>query len=191
MTERLRRLAPPDLTAAQAELYEAIAGGPRAQGRQFFELKDTNGGLNGPFGVMLHVPGLGMPLQDLGAAIRYRTSLSDRVREIAILIVAVETRCDFEWHAHAPIGKHAGLTDDELADLRRGVFAGSDRIEAAVVDLSQVVLTGVDPDDERYAVWRDVLGETGLLELVVLVGYYRTLADLMRVAGVGADGVAL
>ena len=41
-------------------------------------------------------------------------------------------------------------------------------------------------DDDAYARAVAVLGEQGLLELVVLVGYYAMLAQLMGVFGVGA-----
>ena len=53
---RLASLSKDQLDAKQLELYELIAGGPRAAGPQHFELKDSRGALNGPFGIMLHAP---------------------------------------------------------------------------------------------------------------------------------------
>jgi 4-carboxymuconolactone decarboxylase len=78
--DRLPRLTPERLDQEQQAVYAAIAGGPRAAGPQAFPLTGADGSLNGPFGVMLHAPSVGAPLQDLGSAIRYRTGLSARVR---------------------------------------------------------------------------------------------------------------
>ena len=89
---RLASLTKDQLDPEQLELYQRILGGPRASGPQHFALTDESGALVGPFGIMLHAPALGRPLQDLGAAIRYQTGLSARVREIAILSVAARDR---------------------------------------------------------------------------------------------------
>ncbi|WP_244930253.1 carboxymuconolactone decarboxylase family protein [Nocardioides sp. W7] len=179
MADRLSRLTPSGLDAEQAALYDAIAGGPRASGPQHFALADRTGALEGPFGLMLHAPGVGAPLQELGAAIRYRTSLSDRHREVAILLVAVATASDFEWFAHVRVGLAAGLSTAELSDLAAGSFVPADPEEAAVVAVCRAVLDDAGPGEEEYAAHRASLGEQTLLELVVLVGYYRTLASML------------
>lgn len=165
---RFPKLTRAELTPEQAELYDAIVGGPRASGP--FPLQDADGSLTGPFGVMLHAPGVGGPLQELGAAVRYRTVLSDRVREIAILSVAAATGCAFERHAHEPIGRAAGLTEAELAALADGSFTSDDPVESAAHALGERPLT-----EQEYR----TLGAQRVVELVVLFGYYRTLAQLM------------
>jgi 4-carboxymuconolactone decarboxylase len=187
--ERLRRLTEAELTGEQLDLHRAITSGPRAAGPQLFELQDEHGALNGPFGVMLHAPGLGGPLQELGAAVRYRTRLSDRTREVAILATATATGSEFERYAHEPIGRAAGLTAAELAALRDGTFTSTDPTEAAGYAVCRRLLD-TDPrqpwSDEEYAAAADTLGSERLLELTVLVGYYRTLAQLMQVFAIGA-----
>ena len=115
---RIQKFVPADLDEDQRELYAAIAGGPRAQGPQLFRLTDADGGLEGPFNAFLLQPSLGLPLQELGAAVRYRTTLSDRAREIAILVVATAHDSAFERYAHEAVGRHVGLTDTEVQALR-------------------------------------------------------------------------
>jgi 4-carboxymuconolactone decarboxylase len=182
-----------ELTEEQLDLRRAITSGPRAAGPQLFELQDEHGALNGPFGVMLHAPSLGGPLQELGAAVRYRTRLSDRSREVAILATATATGSEFERYAHEPIGRAAGLTAPELAGLRDGTFTSADPTEAAVYAVCRRLLD-VDPrqpwNDEEYAAAAGTLDPEGLLELTVLVGYYRTLAQLMQVFAIGAPGTS-
>lgn len=137
---------------------------------------------------MLHAPGLGGPLQELGAAVRYRTGMSGRVREIAILAVAAATGSSFERYAHERVGRAAGLTEPELSALRTGTFTSADPAEAAAYTLSARLLDDAHRPwaDADYTAAEGALGRAGVLELTVLVGYYRTLAQLMDVFGVGA-----
>jgi 4-carboxymuconolactone decarboxylase len=184
---RLPNPTPAELDAEQRALYDEIAGGPRSTGPQPFELVDQQGRLNGPFGIMLHSPAVGSALQALGAAIRYRSVLPDRLRELAILAVAAHWNSDFELHAHVPLARHAGLTEAEVD----GVVAGAevpleDPAERAVLEVARALLHASDLTDERYAAGCDAIGEQGLVELTTLVGYYATLALQLRVFRVGA-----
>src|SRR5215470_5307355 len=111
---RLVKLTPESLDGEQRSLYDAIATGPRARGARAFPLTDRDGGLEGPFNAFLLQPRLGHALQALGSSVRFETSLTDRAREVAILVVAAARDSAFEWHAHAAIGRLIGLTDDEL-----------------------------------------------------------------------------
>jgi len=184
---RLSNPTPEQLDPAQRALYDEIAGGPRAAGPQLFELLDRQGRLNGPFGVMLHSPAVGSALQALGAAVRYRSVLSDRVRELAILAVAAHWDSDFERYAHVPLARHAGLTEMEVAALLAGEQVPfEDAVERAVLRVVRALLRASDLTDEEYAAGRDAIGEQGLVELTTLVGYYATLALQLRVFRVGA-----
>ena len=86
MTARLRSFRPSELNDDQLEVYNAIAGGPRAGGP--FALTNDDGSLRGPFNAMVLSPAIGLALQSVGAAVRYRSTLTDRAREMAILVVA-------------------------------------------------------------------------------------------------------
>ncbi|MFI9837255.1 carboxymuconolactone decarboxylase family protein [Nonomuraea sp. NPDC051941] len=184
---RLPKLTEAELSEEQLALYRQITSGPRAAGPQLFALQDQDGALNGPFGVMLHAPLLGGPLQELGAALRYRTRMSARTREIAILAVAAATGSDFERYAHERVGRAAGLTEEELSTLASGTFTSADPTEAAAYRLCRRLQDDPRPlDDEEYAAAAGPLGREGVVELVVLIGYYRTLAQLMDVFAIGA-----
>lgn len=186
MRERAPRLVEAELTPEQLAVYLGITSGPRASGQQVFALKDENGALNGPFGLMLHVPALGSVLQELGAAIRYRTRMSNRVREIAILQVAAATQSDFERYAHERLGRAAGLSDVELDALRTGRFCSGDSKEQTVYLLCERLLAGEDIDALAFQETRRVLNDEEILEVTILVGYYRTLAQMMAVFNVKA-----
>jgi 4-carboxymuconolactone decarboxylase len=178
---RLSPRRPADLDGPERALYDAVTGGPRAQGPQLFPLVDADGGLRGPFEAMLRSPAVGGPLQALGVALRYGSSLAPRVREMAVLAVAAAWDSTFEREAHEAVGRHVGLTEDELAALRDGaVPALADPVERAALDLTRALLAGGRLADADYEALAGVLGERQVFELSTLVGYYATLALQMR-----------
>lgn len=188
MSSRLRPLAPAELDVQQRALYAEITGGPRSAGPQLFALTDAEGRLNGPFNAMLLSPDLGRALQELGAAIRYRSCLTDRIRETAILVVAQVWDSAFERHAHERVGAAAGLTETELLALREGRDPLlSDPVEHAAWAFTRTLAGRSGALDEgEYDKARATLGERPLFELSTLVGYYSTLALQLRVFAVPA-----
>lgn len=180
---RLPWPTPEQLAPAEERVYSAITGGPRASGVRLFNLTDADGRLEGPFNAMLVSPEVGFALQELGAAIRYRTGLSDRVREVAILALAAERRSEFEAYAHEAVGAACGLTTDEMVALRAGVaaptLAADERTAHHAV---QQLIRERSLNDTDYQQLVDALGQTGAMEIVMLVGYYDTLDLMMSVA---------
>ena len=124
---------------------------------------------------------MGTALQGLGAAVRYRSALSDRAREIAILVVAHHWRSAFESYAHEAVGSLAGLSADELTLLREGRLDElTDDTERTVAGTTAALAARGDLSDTEYAAAAE-LGEATLFDLTTLVGYYATLALQLRV----------
>lgn len=187
LMSRLKRLRPEELTSEQSVLYDGIVGGPRGQGPQLFALMDSEGSLNGPYNAFLYAPALGNALQQLGAAVRYGSSLSPRMREAAILVVGYLWRSDFEIYAHEAIGRSVGLSGDELASLRAGAIAPSfAEDEAAAIRVCNALARG-DIGDDLWDAAVEELGTETIVELTTLVGYYAALALQLRVFRVGVD----
>ena len=181
---RLPDLRPEALSAGQRALYESIAGGDRARDASF-RLTEADGSLVGPFAALLLSPTVGDALQAVGAAIRFGCGLSPLVREVAILTVAAHHRSPFEWWAHEPIARRAGLTDDHLAALHSGETPDFDDEAAAAYAFSRALIAGRRPDDATFEAARVSLGLDGAMELVTLVGYYNLLAQLMDTFEIG------
>jgi 4-carboxymuconolactone decarboxylase len=183
---RIGKLPVAGLDAEQRALYDAITGGPRSAGPALFALTDAAGRLEGPFNAMLLSPPLGQALQALGSAVRYRSALPDRAREIAILVVAGEWDSAFEWYAHEAVARSVGLSQAQLHAVRERRFeALPDERERLVASTAFALVTRRDLTDEEYAAARDRLGERVVFELLTLVGYYATLALQLRVFRVG------
>ena len=148
----------------QRRVHDRIAAGPR-------------GGVRGPLRVWLRSPDLADRLQHLGEFCRYRSSLPPRVTELAILVTARAWRSAYEWMAHAPIALRAGLDPTIVEAIRLGdppEFSHAD--EAATYRLAAEIHREHAVSDATYEEARRVLGETALVELVAIVGYYTLIA---------------
>lgn len=152
------------MTDAQRAVYQAIVNGPR-------------GKVVGPLRAALHSPELADRWQRLGELLRYRTSLPPRSSELAILVVARHWDSQFEWYAHAPIAGQAGVPPALIEAIRTsatpGALAAADR---AVLDYCAELLREHAVRDTTYAAARELLGDTGIVELTALIGYYSMVA---------------
>lgn len=176
LQERFPDIADGPLNERQQRVKEQILAGPR-------------GRLVGPFRVLLHAPGVEGALHPVGEYLRFRSTLADDVRELAVLATAVHWRCAFEWEAHEPIARAAGLTEEDLRNLRKGEPPAREAptLRAAHEVASAIHRTGRVPDavfDRAVS----VLGRESLLELLVLCGYYSTLAMVLNTARNAAKG---
>ncbi len=180
---RLDRPRPDELDPARRALYDRIVGGPRARDTSAFELADADGRLHGPFNALLVAPEVGDALQELGAALRYRTGLADRGRELAILAVATHHHSAFEWYAHASVARRLGLAEPVLEHVRVGQVPTDhlDDVEVVVLRTTHELLAPRDLGDQAYERAVAALGQEGLQELLALVGYYQLLALLLQV----------
>jgi 4-carboxymuconolactone decarboxylase len=184
---RLDQLTKAQLTAEQDALYNALIGGLLGGTRSAAVITDDQGNVQGPFTVMLHHPTVGHPVQDLGAVLRFRGSLSDRARELVILVVAAHWQSDFEWWAHERIGRNVGLTDAEIDALRTGApLQVDDALDQAALDAARALVLRADLDDVEYARAQAILGDEQLVEVTAIVGYYALLALQMRVFRIAA-----
>jgi 4-carboxymuconolactone decarboxylase len=160
------------MSDAQKRVYDAIAGGPR-------------GGVSGPFGPLLRSPELTDRVQKLGEYLRYNSSLPARLNELAILINARFWDSKYEWYAHKPFAIKGGLAEsiaDDLAQNRRPANMKPD--EELVFDFCTVLHRRHFVDDALFRRAVATLGETGVIDLVAVSGYYTLVSMVLNVAEV-------
>ena len=105
--------------------------------------------------------------------------------------MAAATASAFERYAHDRVGRAVGLTDEELSDLAAARFTSADPVEAGAYRLCGLLNRDELPlADDEFVELRDELGSAAVMEIVVLVGYYRTLAQLLHVFDVGVPADA-
>jgi 4-carboxymuconolactone decarboxylase len=168
---RLPVIAMQDLSPEQQALVEAIQSGPR---RRFHN--------EGPFAVYLHAPGFGKLAQALGGYLRYHTSLPPRLKEFAILCTARHWKAQYEWHAHATMAADEGVKPTTIRDLKAGRPAKSAaRDEMAIYAFAEELYGKRRVSDAAYARVHKLIGDTGMVELVGILGYYALVSMTLNV----------
>lgn len=179
---RLHRMTRDTLDADQAALFDRIAGSERPDQRPRMPRVGRDNALEGPFNAMLLSPAVGHAIQDLGAQVRYHSTLTDRCREITILTVAAAWHSAYERYAHEDIGRAVGLTETEIESLAAGrTDAFTDPKESAVARTAHALANTRDLTDTQYQEATAELGERTLFELIALIGYYTQIALTLRV----------
>ncbi len=133
---------------------------------------------------LLRSPELMTRLQLVGEYLRFSSVLDDDLVELVILCVARAWDQDFEFGYHHPLALKAGLPEDVVDDVARGVRPTGGRPEVAVVhDLVDELQRTKHVSDPTYDAALALLGEVRVVEAVATAGYYTTLAMTMNTAG--------
>jgi 4-carboxymuconolactone decarboxylase len=138
------------------------------------------GQLRGPYAPLMHHPPLAERVADLGEYLRFDATLPGDVRELAILVTARAVSQPFEWVAHAPIATRAGLPAEVIARVRAGGDLST--LPRRYADAARVVQHVLAFESVPSRLQDDVqadLGVGGLLELVVIAGFYRLIAGVL------------
>jgi 4-carboxymuconolactone decarboxylase len=161
---RFKLIPPEALTPEQQVLAEAIRSGPSAA---------KPGPLGGPFNIWLRSPGIGDKIQALGAEIRFRSSLPNKLNEFAIMITARHWTSQYEWFAHCRLALEAGLDPaiaEDLAQGRRPAKMSED--ERIVYEFSTELHRTQGVSDATYKAVIDRFGEHGAVDLIAVNGFY-------------------
>jgi len=130
-------------------------------------------GLIGPFGVWAHAPALGQAAQAFGATLRFKTSLPERIKEIAICTVGAHYKAKFEFAAHGPMAIAAGVPVATVEAIRLGTDPKlTDPADLASYRVACELLREHQLSDATFADAKARFGEPALIELVTIIGYY-------------------
>jgi 4-carboxymuconolactone decarboxylase len=155
-----------DTAPDQVEVFDHIAA---SRGGQMIR----------PFAAMLHRPEIARAAADLGAVIRYGSTLSDHDREVVICATAVERDCPFEWESHSPIARSVGVSDATLTSIEADEAV--DHVDdALLVDFVRELSREGRVSDPTYQSAHSRFGEAGTVELAAIIGYYTMLALFMN-----------
>ena len=137
---------------------------------------------NGPFNVMLRAPVMGDFAQELGAQVRFNSSLPAPLREMAILMAARHWTAHYEWNAHKTAALTAGLNPEIVAAIAAGERPKSMQPnEAALHRFCSELLQTKGVSDETFAAMKAAFGEQGMTEVIFTLGYYSTVSMLLNV----------
>jgi len=135
--------------------------------------------------VMAHHPELLAAWTPLRNHVVGNGTLSPRQRELIILRLSHRAGVAYEWHHHLARASQAGISAAEAEAVRTGPTAGWD-------DHREALLLGATDQlfDERAvgdSMWAELTGSftiPQILDLIVTVGLYTTLAMFINTTGV-------
>jgi 4-carboxymuconolactone decarboxylase len=154
------------LDLAAQKVYERIAA--------------KRGKIRGPYVPLMHHPALAERVADLGEYLRFGSTLPGDLRELAILITARHVAQPFEWIMHAPVALKEGLPAEIMEHIRaRGDLSTLPARYVRAARLVQHVLAREPVPQALQDEVEQEVGVTGVVELVVLAGYYQTIAAVL------------
>ena len=166
---RFKPLTYDEMTPAQKTMVEHLLAGPR-------------GGVNGPFNVLLRSPEIGDLGQEFGASTRFKSSLPQKLYELAILVTARYWTAQYEWQAHHRSALQAGLSPaiaDAIAEGRRPAAMQKD--EEAVYNFVSELLNTKQVSDATFAAAKSAFGERGVVDIIAVTGWYNIVSMMLNV----------
>ena len=130
--------------------------------------------------------------QDLSEYIRTKATLLARVRELAILRIGALCDSDYEWGAHVPAGRAAGLTADEIRRIAMTPLATSPAVslpgwrgqDAAVIRAVDELFAADAISDPVWTSLSSTLDRRQRIDLLIAIGGYRMVSMALNTFGV-------
>jgi len=131
-----------------------------------------DGTLAGPFNAWVTAPLIGGRLAELGAALRFESSIERRLLEVAIITVGARWQSEFEWWAHSRMALQHGVSQEAVDAIAAGATPPLAEDERVVHAVARQLVTAGRVDPTTYEAAHQLLGDRGIVELVTLCGYY-------------------
>lgn len=134
-------------------------------------------------------------MRPLGSGILNHGLVAARDREIVLLRTCARAGAEYEWGVHATgFAQQVALTDAQVAATADGDQAASDPCwspdDALLVRLADELHETATVSDGLWAALASRHNDQQLLELIVIAGWYRTLAGVINAARVPLEGWA-
>ncbi len=134
----------------------------------------------GPFALWLRTPELADRANQFGTYLRHRTSVPQRLVELAVLTIARHWTAQYEWFVHSRYIEKVGLDPaitEAIRTNRQPDISADD--EKAVYALTTELHDKRTVSEGTYARAVELLGEQTVLELVTIIGFYTLVAMVL------------
>jgi len=152
------------------------------QKRLAYEISTYYGGkLDGPHAIWFRAPALAKQASRLNNELRTFGKLERRLFELAVLVTARRYSAQFEWCVHEPSALKAGLSRRVVEAIRQGETPIFERPDDEVVyeTVSELQREGT-LSRATYDRALSELGESPLIELVTVAGFYTMVSFLLN-----------
>ena len=176
------------LEPAQKELFDWLMNKavPWAEGAGF-QAGIEAGQLIGPFNPALLTPAISKAFMEFVLVEHENTSLSQRAREVVILTVGAAWQAPYELYAHCAVGRHVGLSDDEVRIFAEGGLPKDlSDTETVAHRVARALSVEHRLDDALYREAEKLLGANGIMDAVILTGIYHTACAILNAFAIPA-----
>ena len=145
------------------------------------EIESSRGGVARNYAALLNNPAAAGSLAGLGGYARYETPLPPRIKALAVLTAAREACGHYVWTVNQPAARDAGLSAEIIAAIREyRAPAGLAPEDAAVVQFVLEILRQHRISEATFAAMRALVGDAGVVDVLIVSGYYHTLAHCLQ-----------
>jgi len=156
-------------------------------------LLETRGPLGGPRKMWVHNPKLAKAIGPLGGHFHPgHYSLTEREREIAVIIINSKWRSAYPTAAHERRGKEVGLPAEKVEALLSGLpISFEDEREQLVYEMAICLTNSRWTSKGLYDRAVKALGHIGITDVITLMGYYTSVSMTLAFYDVpaGAPGM--
>ena len=131
--------------------------------------------------VLLHSPAVMEGWLSLFTAIRQKTKLAGRYRELAILRVAILNGADYEYRAHLPFALKEGVNEQQIAALKAWQDSSLfDAAERAVLAYTDAMTREVQVVEVVFEQLREHFDAQDLVELTATIAGYNLVSRFLE-----------
>ena len=155
-------------------------------------LIETRGRLPGPNKIYVENPGLVKVMGPLGAYFRTGYSLSEREREIAVVVICSKFHSAYPTNAHERAAKTAGLPADKVEAMLTGLPTSfDDTREQVVYEMATCLANARWVPKGLFDRAVEALGHEGITDVITLMGFYTSVSMTLAFYDVPADATGL
>lgn len=130
--------------------------------------------------MMSHAEGVMLAYSKLGTQLLLRGALDPVLREAVILRVGQLCSSDYEWHQHVSVARAVGMDEATLDAIARKAFDTLTEPYRVALRLAEEIDADGAASPDGLAAAAQWFSPAELVELVILIGYYRLTAGFLR-----------
>ena len=157
---------------------------PAERHPEFDEIVGVLGRVGGPFGILMHSPGLAEMVCKTGAHVRLQSELTMVERELALLSTVREKDAAYEWGSHVETARKAGMREEAIDAMRSaGDTTNLEPDERDIINYTRQLLRTNRVEQGLFDALVERHGVRWLVELTATIGQYQYIAAINNAFG--------
>lgn len=144
------------------------------------QILQARGSISTLYRVLLNSAPIAQGWEAMLSAVRNRASLPARLRELVVLRIAMLNGAPYEFDAHVPHARQAGICDEAIAALRTGAMPPAlEPMDRLALELADAMTRDIVVPDALYARLAPHFDAQGLVELAATIAAYNMVSRFL------------